>query len=231
MAVEQTSEDVRAEHMRLMGDDLGAIYYELWTQVSWLHLKWQRFIALFGGPKGTVDLMNATAPAFFAEIQRTTLMDILLHISCLTDPPETGRKKGVQPNLTLRRLPDLLPDAIVRTAVHKELQELGDRCRFARDWRNRHIAHRDLELLTQPTQCRPLDSPAREKIEKALAGIRDVMNTVLAHFKKARTLYEYGLGSPGDAEDLIYYLREGFEARRRRLAELQASVRLQSTQG
>jgi hypothetical protein len=231
LAVERAPEDVRAEHMHLMGDDLGAVYHELWNQVSWLHVKWQRFIALFGGAKGTVDLMNATALAFFAEIQRALLMDLLLHISCLTDPPKTGQGKKAQPNLTLRQLPDLLPDEIVRGAIHKKLQELGDRGQFARDWRNRHIAHRDLALATQPTQCRPLDSPTREKIEKALAGIRDVMNTVLSRFKESRTLYEYGLGSPGDAEDLIYYLREGFEAHRRRLAELHASVRPPSPQG
>lgn len=217
--------------MQLMGSDLGAVYYELWREVAWLHLKWQRFIALFGGTKGTVDLMNATAPAFFGEMQRAMLMDVLLHICLLTDPPETGHGQGARQRLTLRLLPQVLPDETLRSIVGGKLKKLGAGCVFARDWRNRWIAHRDLALSMQAAPDRSPDSPTREKIECALTGIRDVMNTVLARFKESRTLYEYSLGSPGDADDLVHYLREGLEAHRKRLAELQASVKPPSTQG
>ena len=231
MAEVQSSDDVRAEHVQLMGGDLGAVYYELWREVSWLHLKWQRFIALFGGAKGPVDFMNATAPAFFGEMQRAMLMDVLLHISLLTDPPETGHGQGARPNLTLRLLPGVLPDETLRSIVGSKLEKLGAGCAFARDWRNRWIAHRDLALSMQTSPYRSLDSPTREKIEHALAEIRDVMNTVLARFKESRTLYEYSLGGPGDADALVHYLREGLEAHRKQLGELQGSVRPPSPQG
>ena len=231
MADTQSQDEVRAEQVRMMGRDLGSLYHELWREVTWLHLKWRRCVVLFGGEKSTVDLMNDTAPAFFSEVQRAMVEDVLLHISRLTDPPATGHGKGARPNLTLLRLPEALADEAARDIVVSRLGGLCDGCAFARDRRNRWIAHRDLAVAMQTAHYKPLDSPTREKIEKALAGIRDVMNAVLARFRNSRTLYEYSADGPGSAEDLIYYLREGFEARRRQLAELQASVRPQSTQG
>lgn len=225
MAREQSPDDVRAEHMRTMGADLGELYYGLWSEVSWLHLKWARFLALFAEKKERIDLMNSTAPAFFAELQRLLAEDVLVHISRLTDPPETRLGRVKKPNLTLQRLPGLLPDDAVRATVARKLAELDGKCCLARDWRNRWIAHRDLDLAMKTTDCRPLDRATRETIEEALAGIRDVMNTVLGHFKRARTLYEYTMVAPGDVEQLVYFLEEGLRARRRELDELKASVR------
>jgi len=221
----RSADEVRAEHISLMGPDLGALYHELWNEVTWLHLKWNRFVALFAEEKGRIDLMNDTAPAFFSEIQRAMAEDIFIHISRLTDPAETGLGKGKKPNLTLQRLPGLLVDEALCATVDRKVRKLNDKCQFARDWRNRWIAHRNLALVMQSDGYRPLESATREKVEEALVGIRDAMNTVLGHFTESVARYEYSIPTLGDIESLIHYLEKGHETHQKSLDEPQASAR------
>jgi len=90
MGQHRSADEVRAEHISLMGPGLGALYHELQKEVTWLHLKWNRFHALFAADKCRIDLMNDTAPAFFSEIQRAMAEDIFIHISRLIDPAKTS---------------------------------------------------------------------------------------------------------------------------------------------
>jgi hypothetical protein len=225
MGQHRSADEVRADHISLMGPELGVLYDELRKEVTWLHLKWNRFVALFVKEKCRIDLMNDTAPAFFSEIQRAMAEDIFIHISRLTDRAETKLGKVKKPNLTLQRLPGLLLDEALCAIVNCKIMELNNECQFARDWRNRRIAHRDLALAMQEVGYRPLESATKEKVEKALVGIRDVMNTVFGHFTESVVRYEHSIGALGDVESLIHYLEKGHEAHRKYLDELQASAR------
>lgn len=66
-----TAEQVRTEAINAMGSPLGEIYHVLSDEVSWLHLKWNDFRALFAEPEN-VELFNAAAPVFFHDLQRQT---------------------------------------------------------------------------------------------------------------------------------------------------------------
>src|SRR5690242_20043586 len=83
---------------------LGGLYAELWQSVAWIHLKWNQFKAVFA--KEQIPLLAESAPAFFADLQRTLWEDALLHLCRLTDPPESARK----PTLTIKRIPSLIDD-------------------------------------------------------------------------------------------------------------------------
>lgn len=221
----QSAEEVRAEQIQMMGSDLGALYHELWREVTWLHLKWNRFLALFVEEEARIDLMNDTAPAFFGEAQRLIAEDVFIHISRLTDPPVTGAGRARKDNLTLVRLLRVLREDQLRSAVEKKLDELQDHCQFARDWRNRWIAHRDLALATRTPGYKPLENAPRQKVDCALAGIRDVMNTVLRHFKDSVVGYEHSIPAIGDADNLLHYMKRGKEAEQEYFDTLRASVR------
>lgn len=203
----QSAEEVRAEQIQMMGPDLGGLYYELWSEVTWLHLKWNRFLTPFAEEEERIDLMNDTAPAFFSEVQRLIAEDVFLHISRLTDPPTTRVRRTEKENLTLMRLPGVLRKGEFRSAIKNKLAELNNQCQFARDWRNRWIAHRDLALATKTQGYKPLENAPRQKVECALSGIRDVMNTVLRHFKDSVVGYEHSAPLVGDADGLLHYGR------------------------
>ncbi len=48
-------------------------------------------------------------------------------------------------------------------------------CAFAIDWRNRHIAHRDLALAIKNSAAVPLASASRTDVDAALKSIRAVL--------------------------------------------------------
>jgi AbiU2 len=97
---------------------------------------------------------------------------MLLHIARLTDKPEVGKKK----NLTIQNLPKL-----VNPAITGALQQLVDivlsASKFCVDFRNRHIAHRDLDLAINK-EASPLEPPSRMQVNEALRAIVNVLNAV-----------------------------------------------------
>jgi hypothetical protein len=87
-----------------------------------------------------VDLLNAAAPAFFHELQRMIWEDVLLHLCRITDPIKTMGHD----NLTIMRLPNAIPDLALRAVVKPLVDDAGQKTQFARDWRNRRLAHQEL---------------------------------------------------------------------------------------
>lgn len=65
-----------------------------------LRYAWSNFRLMFASEKKSVDVLNATAPGFFAMVQRLLVDDVILRIARLTDPPANRS----QENATLKRL-------------------------------------------------------------------------------------------------------------------------------
>lgn len=100
MAENKTAEQVRNEHLQVLGPTLGPLYHALYNEVTWLHAKWKQYRLLFAESQERVDLLNDVAGFFFLLIQDVLWEDIILHIARLTDPPQSVGKD----NLTLLRL-------------------------------------------------------------------------------------------------------------------------------
>ncbi len=135
----RTALETERYYVEQMGEPLGALFYALWQEVAWLNLKWQEYIELFGKKPSRVELLNKAAPLFFRIVQDALWYDILMHIARLTDPPKSRGK----PNLTIRRLPELVGNQELDSLV----EEAKEAAEFCRDWRHRRIAHRDLRFL------------------------------------------------------------------------------------
>lgn len=208
----RTAEEAKAEHIRLMGEDLGSIYAALWQQIAWVHAKWSEYVVLFGTKESRVDLLNSVAPSFCRLIQDSLWENVLLHIARLTDPPTTGRKQ----NLTIQRLADLIHDVQTKAKVQELVVQALAASVFARDWRNRHIAHSDLHLsLSNAAQA--LKPASRQKVLEALQALATVMNAVAAHYLDSSSFFE---ASDGDAKSLLYVLDDGLTADRARRERL-----------
>src|SRR4051812_12920920 len=107
-----SDDEARAESIAAMPPGLGELHYELYTELAWAYLRWNDFTELFAD-KGAIDLLNATAPPFFADIQQTLWEAILLHLCRLTDPKISAGKA----TLTIQRLASTIPDIAIRTHV------------------------------------------------------------------------------------------------------------------
>jgi hypothetical protein len=217
MSRQLTSDEVRQDYIAKMGTELGSQFNELHNECAWLHLKWAEYVALFGEKTSRVDLLNASAAGFFALLESSLWDDVLLHICRLSDEPEVGRRK--RQTLTVRRLPELV-DPKIRQRTRRLVSAAVKKREFARDWRNRRIAHRDLELALKEG-AKPLDDASRQSVQDAIGAIRAVLGAVEEHYRKQTTGYEY-VSHLGDAVALLHVLRDGVEARHQRLRPLEA---------
>jgi hypothetical protein len=159
-------------------------------------------------------LLNDAAPEFFRIVQDTLWEDVLLHIARLTDSPQSVG----QSNLSIRRLPESIHHAATKAIVEDLIAQALATSKFCKDWRNRHIAHRDLSLALAQ-RAKPLKPASREKVREALNALVAVLNAVSAHYQDSTTCFECG-NEAGGALSLLYVLDEGIKAndlRRKRM--------------
>lgn len=206
----RTAAEVYQDHVQTLGPQLGPVYNALTNEVTSLHGKWNQYRKLFMGSPKRVDLLNEAAPYFFGVLQETLIENILLHLARLTDPPmSVGRS-----NLSLRQLPDLISDPGLKSNLVNLVDKAVASCAAPRDWRNRHLAHRDLSLAIA-TSGVPLAGISPGDISAALTTFREVLNRIEGHFWKGSHVgYEYFEGGLGDADTLVRVLQRGKSAYR-----------------
>lgn len=214
----RTPDESKHANVVAMGEELGLLYSALWQQVAGLHHKWEQYVVLFGTKESRVHLLNASAGQFFRVVQDTLWDDTLLHIARLTDSPKSVGKS----NLSVRRLPDLIDDEPTKLAVTARIDEALEASEFCRDWRNRHIAHRDLELALKRGP-NPLKPGSREKVRKAMEALETVLNTVSKHYLESTTSFNLG-STAGGALSLLYLLDGGLRAEKARKERIKAGT-------
>lgn len=212
----RTAEEAREHNRIAMDPELGDLYSALWQQLVSLHRKWGEYVALFGTKPERLELLNQTGPSFFRTVQDCLWRDVLIHLARITDPQRSAGKD----NLTLTRLPPLFSAPKERSELEALVLRAVESTAFARDWRNRHIAHHDLLLsLDLPTE--PLAAASRSHVDSALAAVGEVLNFLALHYLGSTTMFEFAAEpAAGEATSMLYYLRAGIEdecARRERV--------------
>lgn len=206
MARSETYDGIKKRHVESMGEDLGLLFDALWNEVAWLYAKWNEYVELFGTKPSRIDLVNRVAPLFFRVVQDTLWEDTLLHIARLTDPPKSMGKH----NLTIERLDDMVTDDQAKTNITKLIKVAKEKADFCRDWRNRHIAHRDFHLAMDEG-AEPLKSASRAKVKEALEAISAVLNAISVHYTGSTIGFD-SMPSPGGAVSMLYVLDDGLQA-------------------
>src|SRR5690349_7121891 len=120
-----------------MGAALGPVYYALYNEFVWLHVRSRQYLQLFGAAPERVDLLNQAAGLFFRVVEDSLWEDTLLHLSRMTDTAQMGKKA----NLTIQRLSPLITDQALASEIRTLVDSAVTKSAFARDWRNRRIAH------------------------------------------------------------------------------------------
>ncbi|ALF88466.1 MULTISPECIES: hypothetical protein [Ralstonia solanacearum species complex] len=164
------------------------IWATIWSDVTWLHGRWQIYRQLFGISKARIDLFNETASTVASILHDVLLRDVQIAICKLGDSAKSGRSK----NLTLRRLQSELRDAgeiDVADQMGPLLDTFETASKAVRDRRNKWIAHSDLDTLLE-ARTKPLHGPSRQEIETILTALRDVMHCVEDKYTGGTTAHE-----------------------------------------
>jgi hypothetical protein len=216
MVEERSSKEILEQCVQDLGAELGGVYNGLSSEVSWAHAKWNQYRQLYARSPERVDLLNQAASHFFGVLQELLCEDVILHLARLTDPPQIGRKD----NLTLLRLPSLIPNTQLSAEVNDLLISVLTACASIRIWRNRRLAHRDL-AIAMASLTDPLPGISRADIEGALASIRAMLNRVAGYYWNSKTDYQCVITSGRDADSLVYYLQLGLRAEEQRQERLE----------
>jgi hypothetical protein len=211
-----TAEEMKAASVGKMGEALGGLYHALWQSLAHLYGNWNEYAELFGTKPSRIGLMNRAASSFFGMLQNELWNLTLLHMARLTDSPRSvGR-----PNLSIRALPDLITDATLKAEVEGLVALALTQTEFCRDWRNRLLAHADLDLALE-VPSRPLSDASRRHVNDGLAALTNVLNVLDKHFNDSETQFHFH--SPvGGALELLYTLDEGVRAKEARMKRIES---------
>jgi hypothetical protein len=174
-----------------MPTQLSYVWDFLHREVLGLHGRWEIFEQLYveNSPQ-RIDLLNKTAPTFFALLQGILLDHVQLSLSKLADPAATGR----HPNLTLETLVhdiEKLPDPGLAQRLRPLLANYRTSCATVINRRNKDIAHFDYATqMARAQQAMSLPSPSRQEIHSAFITLREFMRSVYVHFEEKHMAYE-----------------------------------------
>jgi hypothetical protein len=213
---EQTAKEAKNEHIEKMGKELGEQFSQLWQELTYLHANWKEYIVLFGTKSERIKLLNEASPAFFRMLQDELWAVTLLHIAKLTDQPVTGGQK----NLTFRNFSDLIQDAEFKKEVAVLVDGIVAQTKYAKQWRNKRIAHLDLKLALNDGTADELEGGSRKQVKESLELAAKLMNTVAQHYGVAPTAFNLAERRNG-AIGLIYLLDDGLRARAKQLERLE----------
>lgn len=200
--------EIQSKYITAMGEELGNFFCALSPELIWIRTRWAQFRILFGDKPSRIELLNRAAPLFFGILQDTLFADTVLGIARIVDKAESGRRS--KSNLTIEQFPRLIDDdSAFKTQVKQLITKAKDLTEFATDWRNRRLAHLDLDLKLDKKEAKPLAPASRKSVEESLQAIAAVLNCVEDKYCGSQTMYNFALAAPGDALCLLSTLRDG----------------------
>jgi hypothetical protein len=208
------STDIKQDHICKLGPIFGAHYNALYNEVAWLHVRWKQYKELFGTSPTRIEILNQAAGLFFRIVQDGLWEDTLLHLTRLTAPCKSRGKE----NLTIQALPQLIIDIEFQKEIVVLVGAAINANEFAKDWRNRKLAHTDLNLAIQQG-AEPLAPASRKNITDAINAISRVIQRISEYYFKSDLSFDV-ITPADDAVSLLYVIRDGLKAEEKRFARL-----------
>jgi hypothetical protein len=180
--IERNSEETKSDYAATLGQDFGEFFFHLDQSVVGLVSIWDVYRSLFGTNKERVYLLNAASGYVTRTFQDSLHERVILGICQVSDPPGSGSRK----NVSVRGLPNYIVDPIRRDKIDRMLMDVEASTSFARDLRNKMIAHSDLSAATGSYV---VDFSSRIKIVDAIKSIIVPLRYVHAEYFDAHKLY------------------------------------------
>ena len=170
------SDELKRDYQEKLGDKFGAIVNGV--SYDWANglVRLNEYRALFGDP-ANIEFINTFSGPFMSDVQQGFRRDLLLHITRLTDPVESGGKQ----NITVRRLPDFRDDQKLLARVESFAATATKNAESARDWRNQRISHSDLNLAIDP-DAKSLDPTTLASIQSVLDAVHAALDAISSAF-------------------------------------------------
>jgi hypothetical protein len=199
-----------------MPTDVMPVWDHIWSGVVELHWFWRFHVDLCGNAEH-VTLMRAILRGPFMFIRTAVLSHITMGIGRLLDYPDYHKRA----NLSFAHLLETLkPHASLEFSAKMTamLDSADAHCQPLMLWRDKRFGHADKDHVLGIGPAR-LPEVEQEAVEKALALLRDLLTEIHGHFNGPDTPMPFP-ERVGDADCLMKYIRDGYDAERERIAEL-----------
>jgi hypothetical protein len=199
---------VRLEPDKRIPEELREIYAHLAGNVMETYGALDELMSLFG-TKEIVNVLNATAAAFFVRHQRLLIDNIILSLSRMTDEKQSG---SGQENLSLPHLLELTDPKHqgLRTDLHKKWIEIKGAAKHLRTYRHKLLAHADLAQHVSRASKLGGDISIGS-VKKLFDQISDFLNAFDYFFTGVETTSYHPPAAYGDTSGLIAYLKLAIE--------------------
>lgn len=189
--------------------ELKSLFCLLHIDLVRILVRWDMYIKLYVDNTHRARLLSTVDKNFFSTISSVLSDDVVTGIGRMTDATTTGKYN----NLVIRRLVDKSKSSgydDLATDLMNKLEVINTVCRPIRLIRDKHLAHRDLEMAQLPKLTLSTDV-----IQNTLDGIMDFMNTFCRYFNKSHTIAYCGVITDfGSGSHFIKSLRRIVEHRR-----------------
>jgi hypothetical protein len=169
---------------------------ELYDDVVMLHLKWRFYSELFPDPEHA-RLLSNSAGSFFHVVEEALRADVLMTICRLSDPTPSLARVNLSFAILRGKCTDL-------PKVDNLITAFQAACGNLRRYRNRYIAHNDLESNI-PYHEMLLPGVGRFHIGEILQLAREILRTVYRHYAKLELDFEPA--HSGGAKDLVDWIK------------------------
>ena len=190
------AEQIRADYKAQLGEDFGEKLYFIENAFINAIAQWTICKGLFGHSKERVDVMNRVSGTVAFYISKTMYEATLLAFCRLGDPAKTRANK----NLTLKSLGQFL-EGDTQDEYEHSLIKVDKSLEFARDLRNKMIAHADDAVALGNVE---LQGATAERFDAVIETISCSLNVINQKLRDTTTLYEEFIG---DAKDERVFLR------------------------
>lgn len=163
---------------------------ELWNvvkkEISGIQLLWETVDGLYFQPRSSgLAMLEQDVPTLFRLTQTVLMESLLMRVSRLMDPANSGRREGDRPNLSLKRLVGMDPTISCDEKAIRRIWD-GSGLKAVRD---KYLSHNDLDraLTEEHTLNIPLATADVEALQALVSGLRELRKGV--NHKLARAAY------------------------------------------
>jgi hypothetical protein len=190
--------------------EIEAAYRPVQNEVISLHARWHQWMILFATDQASVDILNQTAPFFFAEVQQVLVSDVIIGISRLFDPACMGKNENAS---LLWVLEAVKRDgrAVLADRLEEVLACVMPQIEVARKHRHKRIAHNDRATFLSSDRS-VLPAITDTDISLLLTSAEEFLNLVTDEYGDTQTVLDY-LEPSGDAAALVRNLDHAIQFR------------------
>jgi hypothetical protein len=180
------------------------------SEVTWLHTIWELLIQLYGSSDKNIEIMNASAPQFFAILQTMLFDELVMIMNRLTDPAATRSKANACLEQLIYQI-DQPENATLVTSLKERLSKIRANHAAFRTWRDKKLSHNDLRIALQ-NEGVSLPKILRNQAARAIQEITDFINEYSESILGSFQSYMPFITAHGDGNALLQYLKQGIDA-------------------